>query len=66
MCDGVDLLQGLGMNRDTVQSEEAALVYNGTSIHPYIDESNAASLVIDNHFAASAQMVVDLYYALGA
>lgn len=54
------------MNRDTVQSEEAVIVYASTSIHPYVDEMNSLTLVVDNQFAASAILIVDVYYALGA
>lgn len=66
MSDGVDLLQGCGMNRDFAISEEAPIVYASTSLHPYVDEVNALTFVLDNQFAASAVVTVDIYYALGA
>lgn len=60
------MLQGLGMNRDTVASEETVLVYSSTSLHPYVDDSDTLTLYVDNQFTASAKVTVDLYYALGA
>lgn len=64
--NGIDVLQGLGANRDAAASEETVLVYASTSLHPYVDETDSLTLVIDNHFAPSAKMTIDLYFALGA
>ena len=64
--NGIDLLQGLGANRDTAAPEEVVLIYANTSLHPYVDETDTLTLVVDNHFAVSAQITIDLYYALGA
>ena len=64
--NGIDLLQGLGANRSAAQPQEVVLIYASTSLHPYVDEGDTLTLVIDNHFAASAQVTIDLYYALGA
>ncbi len=63
---GVDVLQGVGLNRDRAASEEAVIVYASTSIHPYIDETDTLTLHVDNNLVASAQIVIDLYFALGA
>ena len=63
---GFDVLQGLGANRDAAATEETVLVYASTSVHPYIDETDSLTLVVDNHVAPSAQIVIDLYFALGA
>ena len=63
--NGYDLLEGVGMNRSSSKSEQAAIVYASTSVNPVVDETDTLTLVIDNHFAVSAQVVIDLYYALG-
>ena len=52
------------MNRDNVAPAQTLLVYSGTSLHPVVDESDDLTLVVDNHFATSAQIRIDLYYAL--
>lgn len=60
------MLEGLGGNRDLDTTEHAVLVYVGTSLHPYIDETDSLTLTISNNVVASAQVVIDLYFALGA
>ena len=62
---GYDLLEGLGANRDTVTTQQAVIIYSGTSLHPVVHESDTLTLVIDNHFAVSAEIAIDLYVALG-
>ncbi len=62
---GYDLLEGVGMNRSASASQHAAVLYSSTSVNPVVDDSDTLTLVIDNHFAVSAQVVIDLYYALG-
>jgi hypothetical protein len=64
--NGIDLLQAVGMNRSATASQEAPILYAGTSVNPVVDESDTLTLFIDNQFAPSAEMVIDLYYALGA
>jgi hypothetical protein len=63
---GIDLLQGLGANRDAAAHEEVAIIYASTSLHPAVDEDDELTFVIDNHFAPSAQITAHLFYALGA
>lgn len=60
------MLQGVGQNRSATASQDAPILYTSTSDHPVVDESDTLTLFIDNHFAPSGQMVIDLYYALGA
>lgn len=62
----MDALQGLGANRDFGATEEAILVYSGTAIHPYVDDSNTLTLAITNNTVNSARVLIDLYVALGA
>lgn len=64
--NGLDVLETLGLNRDVATAERAVLVYPTTTIHPYVDEIDALTLRISNNLVANAQVVIDLYYALGA
>lgn len=65
MCRGIDLLQGVGANRDTVASEMAAIVFASTSVHPTVDEDDELTLMVDNHFTPSAITTIHVMYALG-
>lgn len=58
----IDVLQGVGLNRDFVASEDAAIVYSGTSVQPYVDESDTLTLQITNNLVNSAVVTVLLYY----
>jgi len=62
---GHDVLEGVGANRDTLNTEEVAIVYAGTGTHPCVDEGDTLTLKIANNIVNSAVVVVDLYYALG-
>lgn len=63
--NGYDVLEGVGMNRSSFASQHAVILYANTSVHPAIDGSDSFTLVVDNAFVPSAQVVIDLYYALG-
>lgn len=62
---GTDVLQGVGANRDTSNTEQAAIVYSGTATHPAVDESDTLTLTIANNSVNSAITVIELTYALG-
>jgi len=63
---GYDVLEGLGMNRSDVLSQQTAILYASTSVNPVVDESDALTLVVGGNTVASAFVGIDLYYALGA
>ncbi len=63
---GEDLLQTLGRNRSAIATEVTPLFYSGTQVHPYVDETDALTLRIANSFQANAQIVIDVFVALGA
>ena len=58
------MLQGVGANRDQAASEDAPIVYACTSVHPAIDEHDVLRLFIDQNFAPSAQIAIELRYSL--
>jgi len=65
-ADGHDVLEGVGANRHTTNTEKVAVVMSGTEIHPVIDESDTLTLNIDNNVVNSAVTVIKLYYSKGA
>lgn len=61
---GYDVLEGVGANRSNVAPQRAAIVFSSTSVHPCVHESDALTLVVDNQLVASAEVQIELYYAL--
>lgn len=59
--DGVDRLQGVGANRSTTNSQEVAVVYSGTAIHPACSHETL-TLTLANNNVNSAVTVVTLIY----
>lgn len=62
---GYDVLQGLGADRHTSNTEQVAILYTGTGTHPVVDESDTLTLALTNNNVNSAVVVVEIYYALG-
>ncbi|MBI3936775.1 MAG: hypothetical protein HY323_07340 [Betaproteobacteria bacterium] len=62
---GHDVLEGVGANRDTANTEKVAIVYSGTSLHPTVDEADTLTLKIGGNNVNSAVTVIQIYYALG-
>lgn len=62
---GHDVLEGVGANRDTLNTEEVPIVYTGTVIHPCVDETDTLTLKITGNAVNSAAVVIDVYFALG-
>ncbi len=62
---GHDVLQGVGANRDTANTEVAPVVYTGTSLHPVVDETDTLTVAISNNVVNSAEVVVEIVYAVG-
>jgi hypothetical protein len=62
---GADVLQGVGVDRDTLNTEQARIVYSGSAVHPAVDETDTLTLTIANSIVNSAAIVIELYYALG-
>ena len=62
---GHDVLEGVGATRDTADTEKAPIVYAGTAIHPYVDDSDVLILDIIGNNVNSAITVIEIYYSLG-
>ncbi len=60
---GLDVLQTLGMNRDTADTEERNIVYSGTSNHVPISYADTLTLTIAGNSQAAALTVIDIYYS---
>lgn len=63
---GEDLLQTLGRNRDLATTEMTPIFYAATGVHPYVDEVDQLTLRVTGTVQPSAQIVIDVFYALGA
>lgn len=59
-----DVLEGVGANRHTSNSEKAHVVYSGTGSHPVIHALDTLTLKITNNSVNSATTAVDLVYSL--
>ena len=60
--DGHDVLEGVGANRHTSNSEKVAIVYSGTVIHPPVSTGDTLTLTIAGQSVNDADIVVKLYY----
>jgi len=59
---GHDVLEGVAANRHATNTEKAAIVFSGTSIHPVVTESDTLTLKIGGNNVNSAETVITLYY----
>jgi hypothetical protein len=60
--DGADRLQGVGANRSATATEQAPIVYTGTSVHPPVDADETLTLNIDNNTVNSATIDITIFY----
>jgi len=63
--DGIDRLQGVGVDRHTSTSEQVPVVYSGTSVMPPVSVDETLTLTFANNSVNSAIVVGNLYYSLG-
>ena len=63
--DGIDVLQGLGANRDTANSEYATILIAGTNsdFHPPLCQDEAYTLTVANNSVNSAILKIVLFYS---
>jgi hypothetical protein len=61
-ADGVDRLQGVGLNRATATTETAPVVYAGSTIHPPISLADVLTLKLAGNAVNSAVGKVTLIY----
>ena len=61
-AEGDDVLQALGIDRDTATTEKVAIVLSGTSLHPVVAASDVLTLTIAGNSVNSAVTVVKIYY----
>lgn len=61
--DAIDRLQGVGANRHTTNSQEVAVVYSGTAIHPVVTIDETLTLTLAGNNVNSAVTVVTIVYA---
>lgn len=61
-ANGHDVLEGVGANRDTTNSERVGVVFSGTSLHPPVAADDVLTFKLANNAVNSAQIEVALYY----
>jgi len=62
---GIDLLQGLGVNRSATATEETHIIYTSTYNNPIFSQDDVLTLAMTNSTKNSAIFDVYLFYALG-
>ena len=62
---GLDVLQGVGVDRDTATTEAAPIVFSGTSLHPVVTLDDTLTLTPTGNSVNDALITIVLYYALG-
>ena len=60
--NSLDVLQGAGANRHTSNTEQAAIVFASTSVHPVVLGGTALTIVISNQAVNSATGTITLRY----
>ena len=64
--NGIDRLQGCGADRDTVNPEEATIVFTSTSIHPVVRGGEALTITLaGNNDTSSSGVTIIRYRAFG-
>jgi hypothetical protein len=53
-------------NRSASASEQASIRYTNSSLNPVVHEGDSLTLVVDNQSTPSAQVLIEIYVALGA
>ena len=61
-AEGHDVLEGVGANRDTANTEKANVVYSGGVDHPPVAVSDVLTFKITNNSVNSAGIVAKIYY----
>lgn len=61
-ADGTDVLQGVGANRHTSNTEKVAIVYSGTAIHPPVSAGDVLTLAVSGNNVNGATTRIKLYY----
>lgn len=61
--NSIDMLQGVGNDRDTSNTEQAVITYSGTQIHPYVAYGQRAILTVANNSQTSATGSIRIVWA---
>lgn len=60
--EGADRLYGVGLDRDTANTESVPVVFTGSTIHPWVDADETMTLTFANQSVNAATLRVILYY----
>lgn len=61
--EGADRLQGVGADRDTVNTEQVPVVYSGSAVPPVVDEDETLTFTLANNAVNSAVGRALFYYS---
>jgi hypothetical protein len=61
-ANGIDRLQGVGADRDTVNPEEAQIVFASTSLHPTVRSGESLTVTLANNSDTSSSGVIIIRY----
>ncbi len=60
--DGHDVLEGVGANRHTSNTEKVRIIYSSSTVHPPVSTGDTLTLTIAGQSVNDADIVVKLYY----
>ncbi len=61
-AEGYDVIEGLGANRSSSNTEKLNIIFSGTSLNPPVGTGDTLTLTIAGQSVNSADIVVKLYY----
>lgn len=59
---GYDVLEGVGANRSSSNTQKAHIIFSGTSVNPPVANEDTLTLTIAGQSVNNADIVVRLYY----
>ena len=62
--EGEDVLQGVGIDRHTSTTEDVAIVFSGTAVHPWVSIADTLTFTLANNSVNSALGTATIYYGM--
>ena len=61
-ADGKDVLQSVGLNRDTANTEDVPIVFSGTTSHPVVSLADELTLAISGNNVPNAKTQIQIWW----
>ena len=61
-AEGYDVLEGVGANRSSANTEKANIIFSGTSVNPPVGKGDVLTVNIANNSVNAALITIKLYY----